>query len=537
MQKPRFPLVAFGGMFIAVLLVFTSIQRMTQPSQLHFKAQATASSYSFPVQGPCQGDPIVVPFSYTGSKIISQFSCDGQCDTPHYILYANGFGAQCALVPPDSRCYDKGEDEAIICSVPDSELHVGVMFGDDSSSSSSSSTSVYACSGLECQNGGDTVCQASGQTCATDNTDPSCIACTGGSSSMACTGQECTTGGTDVCATDNLTCSTTDTAPCFECVGGGSSSETGTSSSSSTSVYACSGLECQNGGDAVCQSTGQTCTIDNTDPSCISCTGGSSSDNGTDSSSPNIYPCNGFECAYGGTTVCQAKGQTCEEGQHESRLHRLHRGDRRPLPVLAMSVRAAVRRSVVPIPSPACPPHPIRASYASGIPLQSKPHPAVRSGAAGPNVHWVAMMSVPGRAVPNVCPTPRMMPVLSVLEGTPPQAIAPEISARLAGAGCAHPEISPAKIRGPIPVTNVPEGAPHSAGTVPWIPVRNVTMGRRIPTRLRTPVARTASGRAAVMQLRIAGNSAMTAPRPSASVLQRKAANGATAIRPAHTAG
>jgi hypothetical protein len=71
------------------------------------------------VTGPCVGDPIVKGYDYTGGYI-EDFACKGMCDTPHYVLYKNGFATQCALVPPDAFCNDKQEDAGQTCTPPDS---------------------------------------------------------------------------------------------------------------------------------------------------------------------------------------------------------------------------------------------------------------------------------------------------------------------------------------------------------------------------------------------------------------------------------
>lgn len=68
---------------------------------------------------PCHGMAIPVSYPFTGPDSSSPFECEPYCGasakSPHYILYSNGYGAQCGI----SSCKDLGEDGCITCAVPD----------------------------------------------------------------------------------------------------------------------------------------------------------------------------------------------------------------------------------------------------------------------------------------------------------------------------------------------------------------------------------------------------------------------------------
>jgi hypothetical protein len=103
--------IVFG--VIAVLLLVT---RFFGGATMPPSAQEDELS-SIPSVGACKGTPIPVSYNYYG-RVIEDFPCKGHCDTPHYILYANGLGAQCGLMPPDTFCSDGQEDAGAMCTPP-----------------------------------------------------------------------------------------------------------------------------------------------------------------------------------------------------------------------------------------------------------------------------------------------------------------------------------------------------------------------------------------------------------------------------------
>lgn len=71
---------------------------------------------------PCRGQPIVVNYPMLKDRSNTPFECKPFCTTrkteQHFILYSDGFGAQCGI----ENCSDWGEDKCIICQVPDEVL-------------------------------------------------------------------------------------------------------------------------------------------------------------------------------------------------------------------------------------------------------------------------------------------------------------------------------------------------------------------------------------------------------------------------------
>jgi hypothetical protein len=67
----------------------------------------------------CLGFPIKADYPFIGPDINSPFECGAYCENRktdlHFILYSNGYGAQCGI----ENCVDYGEDNCIPCTVPD----------------------------------------------------------------------------------------------------------------------------------------------------------------------------------------------------------------------------------------------------------------------------------------------------------------------------------------------------------------------------------------------------------------------------------
>jgi hypothetical protein len=99
------------------------ISSKSQTSSLQNKTSSTPRvvENNIVYNSPCPGTPIPVSYSYD-KAYTAPFECGPYCNNrksdPHYILYTNGFGAQCGI----ETCTDWGEDHCTPCLVPDEVL-------------------------------------------------------------------------------------------------------------------------------------------------------------------------------------------------------------------------------------------------------------------------------------------------------------------------------------------------------------------------------------------------------------------------------
>lgn len=100
------PLQIFLGALVFILFV-----------QALFPPSAPVRDPEDLVAGDCVGEPIEVPYAYTGSPV-DPWSCQPQCedDEPRYLLYTNGVATQCQEPP---GCFDSGEDNGVTCRIPE----------------------------------------------------------------------------------------------------------------------------------------------------------------------------------------------------------------------------------------------------------------------------------------------------------------------------------------------------------------------------------------------------------------------------------
>lgn len=98
-------LVAFFGLILFILFI-----------QAVFPAREKKVEITEQEQEDCMGEPLHVPYAYTGN-VVEPWSCKPQCDDgrQRYLVYTNGVATQCEELP---GCNDSGEDHGVTCRMP-----------------------------------------------------------------------------------------------------------------------------------------------------------------------------------------------------------------------------------------------------------------------------------------------------------------------------------------------------------------------------------------------------------------------------------
>jgi hypothetical protein len=101
----RKPTLAIFGVIIALLFIQALFPRQAKP----MKPQDLATE-------DCIGEPLSIPFAYTGN-VVDPWSCQIQCQDKkqRYLVYTNGAATQCEILP---GCNDFGEDHGETCRIP-----------------------------------------------------------------------------------------------------------------------------------------------------------------------------------------------------------------------------------------------------------------------------------------------------------------------------------------------------------------------------------------------------------------------------------
>jgi hypothetical protein len=119
MKFRRLIALAAGLCLVAAVPLFLSRVPGLPPPVVHRGPPLPWKDKDITQDAPCRGTEINVSYNFVGPDSQSPFECDPFCANrqyeAHYILYANGYGAQCGL----SSCKDYGEDLCISCTVPE----------------------------------------------------------------------------------------------------------------------------------------------------------------------------------------------------------------------------------------------------------------------------------------------------------------------------------------------------------------------------------------------------------------------------------
>jgi hypothetical protein len=101
----RRPVLAVFGIIILLLVLQALFPRQAKPVDLNEMAEED-----------CVGDPLPIPYEYTGN-VVDPWSCQVQCTDQkrRYLVYTNGVATQCEELP---GCNDWGEDRGQTCRIP-----------------------------------------------------------------------------------------------------------------------------------------------------------------------------------------------------------------------------------------------------------------------------------------------------------------------------------------------------------------------------------------------------------------------------------
>lgn len=114
-------IIVFTALAIFIVIPFTQ-QSLTTPTEILSSSQPSKIGEPNIVAGSiCKGKEVPVEYAFRMQP--SPFECEPFCDnrntSPHFILYSNGFAAQCGI----NTCSDWGEDTCTTCIVPQDVLN------------------------------------------------------------------------------------------------------------------------------------------------------------------------------------------------------------------------------------------------------------------------------------------------------------------------------------------------------------------------------------------------------------------------------